>query len=62
MPIREIIQVAIPMLRTGNGHKSFAYRGASLWNSLDLDTKWLPQIMPSGPNSRKNHPFLYIHL
>ena len=31
--------LAIPMLRTGNGQKSFAYRGASLWNSLDLETK-----------------------
>ena len=31
--------LAIPMLRTGNGQKSFAYRGASLWNSLDFDTK-----------------------
>ena len=31
------------MLRTGNGQKSFAYRGASLWNSLDLDTKIAPQ-------------------
>ena len=32
------------MLRTGNGQKSFAYRGASLWNSLDLDTKMAPSI------------------
>ena len=36
--------LAIPMLRTGNGQKSFAYRGASLWNSLDLDTKMAPTI------------------
>lgn len=36
--------LAIPMLRTGNGQKSFAYRGASLWNSLDLDTKMAPSI------------------
>ena len=31
--------LAKPMLRTGNGQKSFAYRGAGLWNSLDLETK-----------------------
>ena len=31
--------LALPMLRTGNGQKSFAYRGAGLWNSLHLDTK-----------------------
>ena len=40
--------LAIPMLRTGNGQKSFeksfAYRGASLWNSLDLDTNMAPSI------------------
>ena len=30
--------------RTGNGQKSFAYRGASRWNSLDLDTKMAPSI------------------
>ena len=36
--------LAIPMLRTGNGQKSFAYRGASLWHSLDLDTKMAPSI------------------
>ena len=29
--------LAIPMLITGNGQKSFAYRGASLWNSLGFD-------------------------
>ena len=34
--------LAILMLRTSNGQKSFAYRGASLWNSLDLDTKMAP--------------------
>ena len=34
--------LATPMLRTGNGQKSFAYRGASLWNSLDLETKMAP--------------------
>ena len=34
--------LAIPMLRTGNGQKSFAYRGASLWNGLDLETKVAP--------------------
>ena len=34
--------LAIPMLRTGNGKKSFAYRGASLWNILDFDTKMAP--------------------
>ena len=36
--------LAIPMLRTGNGQKSFAYRGASLWNSLDFETKMAPSI------------------
>ena len=36
--------LAIPMLRTGNGQKSFAYRGASLWNSLDFDIKMAPSI------------------
>ena len=36
--------LAIPMLRTGNGQKFFAYRGASLWNSLDLDTNMAPSI------------------
>ena len=36
--------LAIPMLRTGNGQKSFAYRWASLWNNLDLDTKMAPSI------------------
>ena len=36
--------LAIPTLRTGNGQKSFAYRGPSLWNSLDLDTKMAPSI------------------
>ena len=36
--------LAILMLRTGNGQKSFAYRWASLWNSLDLDTKMASSI------------------
>ena len=36
--------LAIPMFRTGNGQRSFAYRGASLWNSLDLETKMAPSI------------------
>ena len=36
--------LAIPMFRTGNGQRSFAYRGASLWNSLDLETKVAPSI------------------
>ena len=36
--------LAIPMLRTGNGQKSFAYRGASPWNSLDLETRMAPSI------------------
>ena len=38
------INLAIPMLRTGNGQKSFVYRGASLWNSLDFDTKMASSI------------------
>ena len=36
--------LVIRMLRTGNGQKSFAYRGASLWNSLDLYTKMAPSM------------------
>ena len=36
--------LAIPMLRTGNGQKSFACRGASLLNRLDLETKMAPSI------------------
>ena len=36
--------LAIPLLRTANGQKSFSYRGASLWNSLDLDKKEAPSI------------------
>ena len=36
--------LAILMLRTGNGQKSFAYRGASLLNSLDLETKMAPSM------------------
>ena len=36
--------LVIHMLRTGNGQKSFAYRGASLWNSLDLNSKMAPSI------------------
>ena len=36
--------LAIPMLRIGNGQKSFACRLASLWNSLDLNTKMAPSI------------------
>ena len=36
--------LAIPMLRIGNSQKSCAYRGASLSNSLDLDTKMAPSI------------------
>ena len=29
----------------------------SIWTQ-----KWLPRSMPSGPNSRKNDPFLYIEV
>ena len=36
--------LAVSMLRTCNGLKSFAYRGASPWNSLDFDTKMAPSI------------------
>ena len=36
--------LAIPIFRTGNGQKSFAYRGANLWNSRDLDTEMAPSI------------------
>ena len=36
--------LAIPLLRTANGPKSFSYQGASLWNSLDLDKKEAPSI------------------
>ena len=31
--------VHIPRMRTSNGQKSFAYRGAKVWNYLDAETK-----------------------
>ena len=51
--------LAISMLRTGNGKKSFAYRGASLCNSLDLDTKMPPSINAFKSKLRKNKSFIY---
>ena len=36
--------LAIPMLRTSNGQKPFAYRWASLWNTIDSDKKMAPSI------------------
>ena len=51
--------LAIPMLRTGNGQNSFAYRGASLWNSLDLETKMAPSINAFKSKLKENN---LIHL
>ena len=39
-----ITDIAMALLRTGNGQKSFSYRGVSLWNSLDLDKKEAPSV------------------
>ena len=39
--------------------KSFAYRGVSLWNSLDLDTKMAPTINAFKFKLKENNP-LYI--
>ena len=36
--------LSIPMLRTGNSQKSFAYHVASLWNRLDFENKMTPSI------------------
>ena len=34
----------IPLFRTNNGQKSFAYRGATVWNSLDHQIKLSPSL------------------
>ena len=36
--------VRIPRMRTSNGQKSLAYRGAKDWNNLDSETKLVPSI------------------
>lgn len=35
---------AVSLLRTSNGQKSFAYRGACTWNSFESNTKMAPLI------------------
>ena len=50
--------LAIPMLRTGNGQKSFAYRGASLWHSLNFYTKMAPAISPFKSKVKENNLIL----
>ena len=34
----------IPLLKTISGQKSFSYRGAKLWNSLERDNKLAPSL------------------
>ena len=34
----------VPLFKTANGQKSFAYRGAHLWNSLKSDVKKAPSL------------------
>ena len=34
----------LPLFRTNNGQKSFAYRGATVWNSLDHQIKLSPSL------------------
>ena len=36
--------VHIPRMRTSNGQKCFAYRGAKVWNDLDSETKLASNI------------------
>ena len=55
--------LAIPMLRTFDMARNPSRIVGSVSGTVSISTlKWLPQSMPSGPNSRKNNPFLYIHL
>ena len=34
----------LPLLKTSAGQKSFSYRGARLWNSLNRETKVSPSL------------------
>ena len=55
--------LTIPMMITGgNGQKSFVYGGASIWNSLDLDSEMAPSINAFKSKLMENNPFLYIEV
>ena len=34
----------VPLFKTANGQKSFAYRGANLWNKLEPEVKKAPSL------------------
>ena len=34
----------VPLFKTANGQKSFAYRGAHLWNNLESEVKKAPSL------------------
>lgn len=51
--------LAVPLMSPGNGQKSFAYRGASLWTSLDLDIKVSLSTNVFKSKLKKN--VLYVH-
>ena len=36
--------VRVPLFKTANGQKSFAYRGAHLWNNLESKVKKAPSL------------------
>ena len=36
--------LAVPKMRTVYGQKSFAFRGANVWNTLDSEVKLAPSI------------------
>ena len=36
--------LAVPKMRTAYGKKSFAFRGANVWNKLDSELKLAPSI------------------
>ena len=36
--------VRVPLFKTANGQKSFAYRGAHLWNNLESEVKKAPSL------------------
>ena len=38
------LNLKIPLLKTKTGQKSFFYRGANLWNSLDRASKLAPSL------------------
>ena len=35
----------VPQFKTANGQKSFAYRGAHLWNNLESEVKKAPSLL-----------------